>query len=513
MKMKTKLTKSIIYCFLLSVAIVLSSCTRNEDDFTDQDQTVETIATGSQLYNLLVSVSQDTSENENAIDCAGFDYPITILIYDENGDQTGTETIISDSDLFQFLSGLGDNQSISLQFPVSIILNDGTTVEVTDNSELQNIITSCTEDETSNTIDTQQLETDLTTGVWYVTYYFDDVEETDNFGGYEFTFNTDQTAQATNGSNTVSGNWSINDDDTPDLVLFFGETDPFDELDEDWEILEATDEIIRLQDISGDGTTDLLTFERTPTTGGGNNDVDQFSQTITDGTWYVNVSNDDGDDETCDYAAYEFNFNADGSTTAVSNTDTVNGTWSAIIDDNQLKLVLSYEFSGQDDPFEDLNDDWDVLEFDTQHFNLRDISGGNGGTHLLNFGRQPVTGCNGGGGNDVQDLMDTLEDGEWKVASYVDDGNDQTADYTDFVFDFNSDGTATATDSNGTTNGTWSVIIDDNELNLVLNFGTAFPLEELEDDWDVLNFTDVLVELQDISGGNGGTDSLTFEKL
>ena len=106
-----------------------------------------------------------------------------------------------------------------------------------------------------------------------------------------------------------------------------------------------------------------------------------------------------------------------------------------------------------------------------------------------------------------------MEDGEWKVASYIDDGNDQTADYTDFVFDFNADGTATATDSNGTTNGTWSVIIDDNELNLVLNFGTAFPLEELEDDWDVLDFTDVLVELQDISGGNGGTDSLTFEKL
>lgn len=34
----------------------------------------------------------------------------------------------------------------------------------------------------------------------------------------------------------------------------------------------------------------------------------------------------------------------------------------------------------------------------------------------------------------------------------------------------------------------------------------------LSDDWDVLERTDTKIRLIDVSGGNGGTDYLTFEK-
>ena len=36
--------------------------------------------------------------------------------------------------------------------------------------------------------------------------------------------------------------------------------------------------------------------------------------------------------------------------------------------------------------------------------------------------------------------------------------------------------------------------------------------EELNDDWDVVSQSATKIELIDVSGGNGGTDYLTFER-
>jgi hypothetical protein len=39
------------------------------------------------------------------------------------------------------------------------------------------------------------------------------------------------------------------------------------------------------------------------------------------------------------------------------------------------------------------------------------------------------------------------------------------------------------------------------------------PFDEFNDDWDVVTYNNTRVELFDVSGGNGGTDYLTFQKL
>lgn len=106
----------------------------------------------------------------------------------------------------------------------------------------------------------------------------------------------------------------------------------------------------------------------------------------------------------------------------------------------------------------------------------------------------------------------TAQQGNWRISFYEDDGNNETSHYTGYTFAFASNGTVTATGSN-TVNGTFSSGNDDSQVKLYLDFGNTSPFDELNDDWHVIEMTSSLIKLEDVSGGNGGTDYLTFEKL
>lgn len=499
-----KLIKLTFSAFLL-IFLVSSCTTEDSQPFDDSDTNI--VAVDSELGNLLLRTTD--GNNNSSIDCIDLVYPLTFFIYNSNQQQTGTQTVGNDGELLALLLSLDPGTYIALQFPISVVLQDGTTVQVNSNAELVTLISDCSSNGGGFPSD---FETILTTGSWFVTYYFDDTDETSDFAGYEFTFATDNTAQAVSTSNTVDGTWSLTNSNTPDLNLFFGTNAPFDELDEDWDIVEATQDIIKLKHISGgDGSVDFLTYERTPNGGGGGGNTAEFTDNLTNNVWYVNLLEDNGNNETCDYVAYEFKFTANETVTATSTNNTVNGTWAVTNSSSGIDLILNFEISGSNDPFEDLNDDWDVTSFDAQIIKLIDVSGGNGGTDYLNFGRNPYGDCNGGG--NTTELTNILMDGQWYVQSYIDDGNDETNDYNGYALTFKPNGNVIAENSNNTINGTWSVVNSSNGLDVILDFGTAMPFDEFNDDWDVITYTNTRVELFDVSGGNGGTDYLTFQKL
>ena len=105
----------------------------------------------------------------------------------------------------------------------------------------------------------------LKVGTWVITYYFDQVDETSDFAGYEFTFNDDGTAVATVGATSTNGTWSVENSSSGErkLNLDFGTSSPLDELEEDWKILESNSNRIKLENVSGgSGLTSSLTFER-----------------------------------------------------------------------------------------------------------------------------------------------------------------------------------------------------------------------------------------------------------
>jgi len=108
-------------------------------------------------------------------------------------------------------------------------------------------------------------------GTWRITYYYDtDKEETTSFNGYNFTFGASNVLTTSNGTNNYTGTWSItdsnsNDDSISDLDFNIGFSSPaqFQELTDDWKIIEKSTTIIKLKHVSGgNGGTDYLTFTK-----------------------------------------------------------------------------------------------------------------------------------------------------------------------------------------------------------------------------------------------------------
>jgi hypothetical protein len=118
------------------------------------------------------------------------------------------------------------------------------------------------------------------------------------------------------------------------------------------------------------------------------------------------------------------------------------------------------------------------------------------------------------------------QSGTWRITYFWDTDEDETSNFTGYDFTFNTDGTLIAVKGNTTVNGTWSVVddsgnsssdddgnsTDDDDFNILFSVPTTSDFDDLNDDWDIISVTANKIELIDVSGGNGGTDFLTFEK-
>ena len=125
--------------------------------------------------------------------------------------------------------------------------------------------------------------------------------------------------------------------------------------------------------------------------------------------------------------------------------------------------------------------------------------------------------------NSADQTTQIAQDGTWRVTQFIDSGEDETSDFTGFVFTFNSDGTLVALKGELTVNGTWSVTdgddssdddagTNDDEFNIFFDVPEINDFDDLSDDWDIVSVSSSKIELIDVSGGNGGTDNLIFEK-
>ncbi|WP_294822550.1 hypothetical protein [uncultured Flavobacterium sp.] len=120
-------------------------------------------------------------------------------------------------------------------------------------------------------------------------------------------------------------------------------------------------------------------------------------------------------------------------------------------------------------------------------------------------------------------IRNNVTSGTWRITNYTDDGENETHHFNGYNFTFGENGVLTATNGTNTYTGVWSVTSDnsgdddddngrdDIDFNISFSSPEAFE-DELTDDWDVESRTGNRITLSDISGGNGGTDRVVFEK-
>lgn len=116
-------------------------------------------------------------------------------------------------------------------------------------------------------------------------------------------------------------------------------------------------------------------------------------------------------------------------------------------------------------------------------------------------------------------VINTVTAGTWRITNFTEDTTDHTSDFTGYNFTFATSNTLVATNGTNTYTGIWSVTADDsnddnpsNDLDFNIAFSTPASFAELTEDFQIVSRTDVKLVLTHVSGGNGGTDFLTFEK-
>ncbi|MEK7254707.1 MAG: hypothetical protein AAB316_08185 [Bacteroidota bacterium] len=97
---------------------------------------------------------------------------------------------------------------------------------------------------------------------------------------------------------------------------------------------------------------------------------------------------------------------------------------------------------------------------------------------------------------------------QWKVTYFFDKDEDETSDFSGYTFEFKSGGVFVANvPGGGTVEGTWQ----QTSSKLILVIPGTKPLEELNDDWLILEKNDDTIKLRDDNDEH--LEELHFERI
>lgn len=184
-------------------------------DVTLPDHSVVTVNNIDELEDLLEDCIEDGFDDD--IECIDIEYPITFSIYNSTTQQASTIEIKSDSELYTFLESIDEDDIVSLNYPVTLVLASGETITVENNDELEDTIEefedSCDEDDDNDhnddDVDDTELKNTLQLNTWIVTKYDSSgISQTDLLNSFEITFSNDSLLIGTDSSEEYEGEWS-----------------------------------------------------------------------------------------------------------------------------------------------------------------------------------------------------------------------------------------------------------------------------------------------------------------
>lgn len=187
--------------------------------------------------------------------CIGLSYPLGIKTYNSNNQLAETFNLGSKKGLYEFLNeDLGLYDAVTFIYPMPFSTPNGTSITIENNSQLESTIDSYTDDCTGVIPNPNPVFDDvITQGTWYVSYFFRDFDQTDDYEDFDFTFLDNGTASVSGGSSPITGTWNSYEDSGQLEVVFTFSSSALEELEEDWDVTEFSETLIKMRHVSGGG--------------------------------------------------------------------------------------------------------------------------------------------------------------------------------------------------------------------------------------------------------------------
>ncbi len=441
--------------------------------------------------------------DDDDIECIDFVYPITLYSFDINNTQTGTVTVESDEQLRRYFHELGDDDIVSIEYPVTLVKYDGTEMQVNNNEELAMALRmakdACDEDDDDDYNDddfsVERLANLLPECPWVVlTVERDGTDQSGQYEAFLFTFAENGSVQVKDrGGNTLNGQWSLRMSDYGVLLTLAFDT--LVDFNLEWKVCEVGEGKIKLYGEEGNRIV-----MRSACGDPGTILPGTLTEILRECGWIIKkVTNQDGEIDRL--LGYAFEFQAEGVVTLSNGTTTSTGTWE-VAEGTNGGLVLAITMG--DEP--GVSFEWPLrdLTSDRLKFEVPEIG------YELILERVCASVTDG----DVLEIGNILMGGDWTVASYVEGEMDETSNYAGFDFSFGMEHILTvSTNMDPLTTGLWRVVRDsEGKLKVYLNLGDGDDVfADLTDDWDFVSITENRLELKDISG-DGTITVLVFEK-
>lgn len=194
---------------IVSLLTLLTTGCEDLDDNLKIPNVAAFIQKDSELFQLLERVTITEENPMKDIVCIDFIYPINLQVYNSELEPLYSVTIIGDSNFSAFLSSFPLAQSISISYPITTTLNDGTVFTVNNNAELKLAIDSCSQEDIisyCNGLFSTVTPATLVPCIWKTQY--DSLGDNTYLSAY-FDINTDGTIKLTYDNEIYNGSWTF----------------------------------------------------------------------------------------------------------------------------------------------------------------------------------------------------------------------------------------------------------------------------------------------------------------
>ena len=224
------------------------------------------VSTQGEYDALIDACEQAEATAQDAISCIDFNFPITILTYSLNLDQTGSVVLESNQQLYAYINNFGNDELFAVNYPITAELSDSTTITITSDLELQSSINDCIDeeqamDDAENEAD--NLESILVDGLFRIESFVNSgVDTANNYADYTIDFANDLTVVAENTvdatAEDVQGTYEVTSQMEVFLSLTFTGNATFSLLNNSWEVTSFSSSAVSLRSTTNAGLTLVL---------------------------------------------------------------------------------------------------------------------------------------------------------------------------------------------------------------------------------------------------------------